>query len=193
MMILLIFLSRGWFTNPLKQTTQQIVVFGVVFFINDFLLGIEGKSTEVYIALSYIGLGAFALYSLRDQLQIHTQFLVNDTDIPAHSQKSLNLKIQMLKQLGLVIVCYVPLKILLYLYRAFNYYDQVGRTRFEFAVQFLDLIITAFLLFTYMPKKKWPFYFEMNIEQLQIAKQNEPLNQGVAQSENIMVNTVQPV
>jgi hypothetical protein len=32
------------------------------------------------------------------------------------------------------------------------------------------------LLFTYMPKRRWPYCFEMNFEQLQIAKQCEPLN-----------------
>ena len=72
----------------------------------------------------------------------------------------------MLKQLGMIIVSYVPLKILLYLYRAFKYNDEVGRLHFEFFIQFLDLIIVGFLLFTYMPKRKWPYCFEMNFEQL---------------------------
>ena len=41
-MMLLIFLSRGWFTNPQKLTTYQMILFGVVFLINDLILSVEG-------------------------------------------------------------------------------------------------------------------------------------------------------
>ena len=65
-MMLLIFLSRGWFTNPQKLNYYQIALFGVVFFINDLFLSIEEKSTEVYIALTYIGFSGFAIYNVKE-------------------------------------------------------------------------------------------------------------------------------
>lgn len=91
--------------------------------------------------------------------------------MPPAFMESIKLKISMLSNLRIVILCFFCPKFLQYLYEAINPDDDFQEVRFNVATTFLDAITFSFLLFVFRPRKQWPDFFSLGLGGLALEAQ----------------------